>query len=806
MSHPLWRRTPLNRALTAALALLAAGSALPALAAEAGVETLEEVVVTSRNRKELNQDVPLPTSVVGSKELERDNATTGTDFARKLPSVSLVQNQPRQSSYSIRGIGKNNSGEALEGSVGVIVDGVYYVHPGSIWGNFFDLDRVEVARGPQGTLLGKSTTLGVVNIATKAPSFTPGLRAEVGYGERNTVRTAASATGPLVDGVLAYRATVGYENGDGPIKNDFKPGETLNDLNRRNARLQLLFTPTADITARISADYARSDQYNVAWTINLGDPATFTNGNARSDRYSDRIARFGAPKNKLIWNSYDSYASSDMGKLVSESKGWSGTVDWKLANGYTLTGITAARNYLFAAHNDYTILNDGWSGGWVQTEQTSHELRLTSPIGGKVDYQAGLYYLDIQHQTGSTPGTTFGADSGTFQASSAQYNALKNTAVGRSLLAASLDGVQTQNEGKPGVRNLAYYGQLNWHLTDRATLTAGIRLTDEKRTNSYQSWWWGGTALTAANFSGASTTELNAANGIRNANARTTALVSTEKSDRSVSWLLNPSYKLSDDVLLYASTAYGEKSGAVQFTSAGALQVAKPEKVQDYELGFKSYWLNRRLRVNANLFYTDIKDYQTQIRVVDAASSSGYSSYYGNADKVVTKGVEFDLGYAANERWTLTALGAWNPARYTSWKNGVCPAEVDSSAKGTPVCDLSGQRVGGASDLSLSLGVDYRAPLAGTGLTWRSFLNNTYRSASNVSPTLSAYGQQPAYSILDGGIGISSASGKYDLSLVGKNLLDKQYLISVQDLGGSSLARGAAGQRRFIGLTFRASL
>src|ERR1035437_280833 len=160
MNHFTWHNTvqtqhkTIRKTISAAvlLAISAIGSVGPVWADDA-VEALDEIVVTTRNRKEAAQGVPVPVSVVNSKELERDNATTFSDFSRKLPNVSMVQNQPRQSSAAIRGVGKNNSGEQYEGSVGVIVDGVYFVHPGSNWGNFIDLDRIEVARGPQGTLL-----------------------------------------------------------------------------------------------------------------------------------------------------------------------------------------------------------------------------------------------------------------------------------------------------------------------------------------------------------------------------------------------------------------------------------------------------------------------------------------------------------------------------------------------------------------------------------------------------------------------------------------------------------------------------
>src|SRR5690606_3304151 len=193
---------------------------------------LEEVVVTARNRAELAQSVPIPASVVGGQQLERDNSLTALDFANKVPSLNIVQNQPRQSSFSIRGIGKNNSNEFTEGSVGVILDNVYVVHPGATWGSFSALQRIEVARGPQGTPLGKNTTLGVVNIAPSLPEFEPQAKVELSYGDHDTTRVHGGATGPIAGDTVAYRATIGYERGDAPTENAYRTTRTLNDRRR----------------------------------------------------------------------------------------------------------------------------------------------------------------------------------------------------------------------------------------------------------------------------------------------------------------------------------------------------------------------------------------------------------------------------------------------------------------------------------------------------------------------------------------------------------------------------------------------
>lgn len=806
LDAPIRRRRALPAAVMAALAV-ADGTA--AWAADAG-ETLDEVVITARNRKEAAQSVPVPVSVLGSKELEQDNSTTFADFAHKLPSISVVTNQPRQSSVAIRGIGKNNSGEAYEGSVGVLLDGVYLVHPGSNWGNFIDLDRVEVERGPQGTLLGKNTTLGVINIGTKLPSFQKAAVFEAGYGERNTVTGRGSVTGPLADGVLAYRATFGYERGDGPIRNTYIDGQTLNDLNRINGRFQLLATPSDTFSARLILDVNRTSDYNGAWPINVADPTTYTNGvtraTAATPTYTVRAARFAGYPATVAWNSFDTYAANSNAPLINESKGFSADLKWELGGGYSLTSITAVRSYLFQPHNDYDTLNGSGSeiyyGGKVDTTQKSQEFRINSPLGGALDYQAGLYWLSVRHVLTNTPGATYGSDSGKFLATTTQYNTLNATANGRQLLTDSLNGGQNYTTQTPSVDSVALYGQANWHIDDKATLTFGLRQTQESRSNTFQAASNAG-SLTALTYGLAA--ENAAAQAIRAKYLKSFAFQSDSLNEASTAWLLNPSYKVNENVLVYASASHGEKSGAVQFdtsTTGLALPHVKPERAKDYEIGFKSLLLDRRLRLNANLFRTDITDYQTQTRVTNDGGAT-WTTPFANADKVVVKGIEAEATFAASRHWTLSASGAYAPARFTSWTNGVCPAEVDTTvATGTPVCDNTGKRLGGASDLTYAIGADYRAPFTGN-LYWRAFLNSSYRSEYNTSPSLSSYGVQSGFALFDAGIGFGTNNGDYEFTLVGKNLFDKKYLISVSDVTSTNPFRAAAGTPRFVGVTLR---
>ena len=761
---------------------------------------LEEVVVTARNREELAQSVPIPTSVVGGRQLERDNSLTALDFANKVPSLNIVQNQPRQSSFSIRGIGKNNSNEFTEGSVGVILDNVYVAHPGASWGSFYDLQRVEVARGPQGTLLGKNTTLGVVNIVPNLPEFEPKAKLELSYGDHDTTRTHAVVTGPIASDSVAYRVTLAHERGDGPIENVHKPGETLNDRNRFSGRLQLLAHVTDRLTARFSVDMNRSNELNGAWPFNYGDPETYRDGTDR-ETYAERLARFEGEKSRTVLNSWDKYQANDMGRLLSESKGWSGQLEYDLPTGHSLTSITAGRSYVFRAHNDYDILDTGYSGGYVRTRQFSQELRIASPAKDRFDYQAGIYFLDLAHRTANTPGTVGGPDSGRLAANEARFALLDADEVGRALLVASRDGVYTDNVTTPEVESFAVYGQTNVYFGDRFTLTTGLRRTWESRFNSDESLVWGGIELDEANFPGATAEQLAAARAIR---GRPRPYAEAELDESSWSWLINPSFELGQNALLYASVAYGERSGTVSIdTATRQPRFTRPERTTDYELGVKSTLLDGRLRVNANLFFTDVRDYQVTLREENPTAPGEYMNVFSNAERVTSKGLELDVEYAVTDGLSLSATGAWSPSRYDSWQNGRCPADVLELV--TTLCDNSGKRVQGSSDRSLTLSAYYQSPWTIGQWHWHAFAANIYRSALDTSPSLAPEGHQGGFSVVNAGVGLSSIDGKYSISLDARNVFDKIYLVSYNDYGIGTIGRAAIGQRRFLSLTFRAN-
>jgi iron complex outermembrane receptor protein len=815
-------------AVVVALTILAAPQAFaqqPPAPADTEAVTLESVVVTSRNREELAQDVPVPVSVVSGQTLERDNVVGIAGLTQKVPNLGLFGSNPRQTSISIRGIGKNAANDTMEPSVGVIVDGVASAYVGQNWTDWVDLDRIEVIRGPQGTLLGKNTTLGVINITTKAPSFTPGYVYEARLGSYNNLEGKFSATGPIQDGVLAYRGSFFINKRDGLLQNTWQSGpETWNETNRVGGRLQFLLTPNKDLSARIILDQIQSTENgNKSLLINNG-PASFADGVPRTISFASRLARpyfnnaDGTPYQPVFGN--NQIEDSQARPQRTRQSGASVDISQQLGQ-FALTSITAWRQQHFDIKNGgVTRFDIGNGGQQLWNKQLSQELRLSSPIGGSIDYQVGLYALKAKVY--SDDPTSFGADGAAFNASNSQYGALAAPRY-RGLLRAAQDGVYRSYVLEPKTTSLAAFGQLNWHLSDKATITAGLRDTQEKKTGrNRRELDRVGSALTndsGSDDSRAASYGLDLANAgdLRAWNAAKALYINAiggaggvydwkegeEIDSNSVSWLLSPSYKVSDHVLLYGSASQGEKSGAVEFVTAsgpllGTPQNVAPERARSYELGVKSLLLNRSLLFNANVYQTTVTDYQSNLTVEDLSSSSGLRTYLGNIPGVRARGLELEANYAATRDLKLNLNASYNEAKYLDFTT----AAPDTS---TPqLVNFSGRQLHGAPKTIVNAGFDYSHPVA--RYLGRLFVNSSYRSGTHLAASQSDLTWQAAYALLDAGISFATRDGKYELSLVGKNLGDKQYATGAGTFSGSGAVTLQPGYDRTFALVFRAKL
>ena len=274
-------------------------------------------------------------------------------------------------------------------------------------------------------------------------------------------------------------------------------------------------------------------------------------------------------------------------------------------------------------------------------------------------------------------------------------------------------------------------------------------------------------------------------------------------SANSPSWLVSPSWQLSRDVMLYASAGQGEKSGAVEFVTAngpllGTPQNVAPERARDYELGIKTLLLDRSLMLNANLYQTKITNYQASLTVLDESQPGGTRTYLGNIPGVRARGIEVEANYAASKDLRFNLNGAWNRAIYLDYPTTV------PDASSTQLVNFAGRQLHGAPKITLNAGIDASRPVGGYVL--HAWLNESFRSGAYLAANQSVNTWQGAYSLLDGGIGIATANGKYELALTGRNLADKYYVTGAATFSGSGAVTGQPGYDRTLALVLRAKL
>lgn len=743
--------------------------------------SLGDIVVTARRRDERAQDVPIALTVVNEELLDRTGAYNVGQITQLAPSVQLLTSNPRNTAITIRGLGASYglANDGLEQGVGIYVDQVYYGRPATATLDFVDLDRIEILRGPQGTLFGKNTTAGALNITTRDPSFTPEGQAELSFGDYGFLQAKATFSGPIVDDKVAARFSVVSTRRDGVLDN-VTTGTKQNSQDSISLRGQLLFQPTDQLRVRLFADYA---DLTPECCTQVYVTAGQTLKPAAQQFAALAAGRGYAPAST---NPYDRLADVDSGIQADQiHRGVSAIVDYDFGWA-TLTSVSAWRAWDWGPQNDrdYTALditrqsaNPSWQDQWSQ------ELRLSSNGNHRIDWTGGLYAF---HQAVETHGVTeYGAD--------ATYWLLSP-----SLPDALLDGYTVFNDSRIETDSYAVFGQLTWNITDRLHLTPGLRYTYEEKSGTYAATTTGGLATTDA-------TLISRRLGIARPQA-----YDAEISDDDLSGQVSLSYDFSDDVLVYGSAARGYKSAGINMAGIPNLPsgqpsltnaVVKPEVVTTYELGLKTQGFDRRVTANLAAYRTDVEDFQAN--VVDSGPGA-LRGYLANAEKVVIQGIELDAVARPNERLDLYANVAWTDAKYDSFANGPCPLERIGTS--TVACDLSGKDLPGVSPWAASVGGEVHGNGGFLGLPGQFYggADASFRSTYNSDASVSRYTEIEGYTILNLRAGFRADNG-WEASVWVRNALDEDYLqfVSVQS-GNSGLVIGNPGDPRTVGITLRA--
>jgi len=758
------------------------------------------IVVTARNRAENLQDVPIPISVVSAATIEQQHVFTIADVTQRSPGLTATTPNARRTGVSLRGIGKTSGNDNMEAAVGVIVDDVFLDHVGMTYQDFTDLAQIEILRGPQGTLLGKNTSLGVIKYTSKLPSFTPEATAEIEVPlSREGIKARGSYSDALLQDLLGFRASFFVDKQDGDILNvNPARGGRWHEQDRYGGRLQLLLEPSDTFSLKLNTDFAETNENSNTKPF-MVDPTTLNDGSVRTTTYSTRLARNYFGGYQPIIGSRDTVDIDEALPLVTRNYGGSLVATWDVGP-LEVTSITAGRWFHFDATNDneQTRFAIARSGTLVNTEQFSQEFRFAGNITDAIDYQAGLYLLRIE--TDTTGRSRFGQDAGAFFATNAQYAALNNAA-GWEALRAALGGTYSYSNQHPISNSQAVFAQGNWEATDRFTLTAGLRYTREQKTSATRR------EIGREDGSPLVATGNAVADAIRAAQLQApfTDVIGEPIDDGAFAWLVNPSYKLTESVLLYASASGGGKSGAVAFDSNGIRRNVAPEKTTDFEFGLKGDFFDRLLWLSANLYYTEVRDYQAVTNIPDPASATGFSSVLGNIPKIRAQGIEIDGTLAPLDGLTINFGGAYNDATYRDWSNATCPRSFPSTVIS---CDNTGRQIVGAPKWSAILGLNFEREIGASGLSLYAYANDTYRSRHNLEQLLSPYGWQKAYHLTDAGIGfITELAGvRTQIGIAAKNLFDVKYTTSVNDFSNNApVGFDGIGPRRNVSAVVRAT-
>lgn len=751
----------------AADATPSAVTAVDANAAAAATAAVSEVVVTARHRVESAESVPAALSVVGGQFLEKTNTTNIAQLAQFVPSIQFTFFNARNANINIRGLGNNVglANDGLDPGVGFYVDGVYYSRPATATLDLVDIDRVEVLRGPQGTLFGKNTTAGAINITSAQPTFSPSAVAEITGGNLGYFQTKGSVAGPLYQDKLAGRFSFATTTREGLLTN-VADGNKVNDYRNLTLRGQLLFTPTSDLKIRFIADYAK--QFTHCCTQVLAGIVSPPNGK----NFTQLANRFGySPVVDPFARQAD--VNSHF-QAKQETGGVSLEADYSLPK-VVFTSITAWRfwNWWPANDADYTpisVLTFAQNGDYEN--QFSQEFRVASASVNRVDYVAGVYLY--REQIAGVGLTQYG-------------NAASAFLLGAAVPSVVANGLTTNYRSSYDTRSAAFFGQAVWHLTSKLNLTGGLRYTyDDKRGRFDQ------TASGAAPLTGA----LAAFTTARNALGVTTAYaVQSRKSD--LSGQVNLSYQATPDVLAYVNYARGYKSGGLNLAQlpAGANPVVAPESVDSVEAGLKTRLFDRRVTLNADVFWERDRDYQANI--LDPVL---LKMYLANVPEVRSQGAEVDLQAQPTENLFLYASGSFDDAIYAKYPGAPCGLEHINLL----ACDLSGQPLSGTPKWSASAGGEYSHPLSLGPREAQAYLgvDYSYRSSIYSASTNSIYSKLPQLSLVNARLGVRS--GAWDIYVWGKNLANQDYFTTVAPGSGNTGALFAQlGDPRTYGVTLR---
>lgn len=792
MKKTLLRSRAGSAALLSCTAFIALPSAAYAQDTDASAEAvaaseepsygLQTIIVTAQKRAENVQDTPLSITAVSGETLAAQGITEVADLNRIDPGLQIGKSTGVVTTF-IRGIGNPVTTAGNEASVPVYIDDVYFVRAAFPYFDLASVERVEVLKGPQGTLFGRNASGGVINVVTKDPNTaSTELQASLGYGNYETMDASLYVNMPITDNVAANLAVSYNDQNEGwgrnldlvdPLNTDLgykDVGEDYWKGRSFSARSKLLFNLGDDIDLKLIGYYINS--HSQIGIYSRPFPGT-VGGSPDAAHNGFPIVPGAMPVPSQVLPALGFYDVSLAEEQYDDNEGYGFSGRFDASVGFAdFVSITAWRKsdelyYSSGNYSDYDWLRYDLN---VIDEQFSQEFQLKAPSTSPVNWIAGLYYLDAKG--GFNPTTIYGP--GPEQA-----------------------GLQSIDiRGRQDIQSYAAFGQITYPVTDRLNLTGGLRYTIDKvkGTGSTTLNFLGGGSLVAQQFDAEN--DFGGASGISIINGTNP---NAEREYKKLTWRAAVDYELADDLLLYASQSRGYKAGTFNTLPLDSAAL-DPEIVDAYEAGFKSEFAGGTVRLNGALFWNDIKNPQIQ------AQRNGLV-FLANAESARSKGAELDATWAAADGLTLRLAGAYLDAKFRNFGdvdgNGtvdcatydystVAPGNLDQLTT-----DCSGNRLPYASKWKFSGGVDYEHDFVGAGAA-RLSLTGSYSSKFAWDADNEIF--EPSRFVMDGAVSFTPED--YDnvtFRFWMKNITKEKYNVNYYAQASGSAYSSAPGAPRTFG-------
>lgn len=754
-----------------------------AIILEAEETLLNEILVTSRRRQEVLQEVPIPIAVVSGKQTEEAGAFNVNRVKELVPSVQLYSSNPRNTTLNIRGLGSTFglTNDGIDPGVGFYVDGVYFARPAATTLDFIDIERIEVLRGPQGTLFGKNTTAGAFNVVTRKPTFIAAVTAEVSYGNYGFVQAKTSINGELLNKVAGRLSFSGTQR-DGVVEN-VNTGKYINDLNNLGFRGQLLYDLNDETEVILAADYSRQRPDGFAQVI----AGVVTTQRAGYRQFNQIIADLGYELPSL--NAFDRKIDHDtQWKSGNALGGVSLNIEHEIGKG-KLTSTTAWRFWDWDPSNDrdftgLPVLTK--SQATSKHQQWSQEIRYAGDFSERLSGVFGVYLIGQDLKTNPYHLEESGA---------AQWRFSQNTTSDLWQTPGLFEGYGIKTKSRLETLSAAFFGQLDWEITTKLHLLPGIRFNYDEKEVDFSRQTYGGLQtedpdLLALKIAVYTDQEFKA-----------------DVSDSNYSGQLTLAYKFTDKFNLFTTYArnfkpVGINLGGLPTANAEVLTelaVIKPEKVEHLELGVKTS-PSKKAQLNITIFNTEIKDYQTQVQTAELGVNRGYLA---NAEKVRVRGLELEGNIKIAKAFQVTGSVSYTEGKYITFKNAPVPLEETGGSQAFK--DISGGELPGISKWAGALGGEYSQTAKFFNNEGQFFiaLDSYLRSDFSSSASPSKYLNIDGYALLNGRFGFKTSKG-LSISVWARNILNKDYFEQLLPGAGNAGHYAAVlGDPQTYGITFR---